>query len=191
MGNSLLRVGWAAYFWLSVYCLVTETTLWVRLTSPPHALSHSCGLRLLLTWEDLLSFEDGLHLHVISNVTHTMAHQVPFLQSNVSRALVSCVFHNKYWMRQRVLSSFLDSLFSEFPLNLHEGPPFAFQSNKGLYQAYSSYLAGLSSSQTAQHSLSVVRFTQFPTKTHRKKDTEILNCLLFPFEMHLFPLSHN
>lgn len=59
--------------------------MWVRLTSPT-ASGHGCGLRLLIIWNDLLSSED---LHVTSSVSHTMAHEGPFLQSNIPRALVS------------------------------------------------------------------------------------------------------
>lgn len=136
---------------LLIECIV----LWLRkrcgldslLQLLPPASGHGCGLWLLIIWNDLLSSEDELHLHVMSNVSHIMAHEGPFLQSNVSRALVSCLPSITSTESYRVqLSSFLDPLFSEFPLNLHEGPPFAFQSNKGLYQAYSSHLAGLSSS---------------------------------------------
>lgn len=57
------------------------------------------------------------------------------------------------------------ALGSPFRLNLHEGPPFAFQSNKELYQAYSSCLADLSSPQTAQPR---VKFTQAKYYTHAR-----------------------
>lgn len=106
----------------------SEMTTWFR-----HQLSpHRSGRRLIVIWNDLLSFWRWI---TWPHDVQCLSHNGLFLHSDVFRPLVLDAFHNKYWIRWSTLSSFLDLRFGEFPLNLHEGPPCAFHSDKVLYQA--------------------------------------------------------
>lgn len=158
-----------------------ETTTRVRLTSPT-ASGHGCGLRLLIIWNDLLSLEDR---HVTSNVSRTMAHEGPFLQSNISQALVSSRPPEEALNETECIVFFLGSPFLRISFEFAWGTSLCFSKQQRALSSMQQCLAGLSSSWTAQHSLHVVKFTQLISNQDSYKKTPGYRNSKLPF----IPLS--